>query len=212
VIDEFNEFRQRIVVPGPALIIDELISPFEGMENTYSMEGMPAKVKIQRKPIGIGMEFKGVADGMTKIMCFLELQEGKEEMINKDYYDEYGASTSVVLRCTKNFMDPTFYRYVVGDAWFASVKTLLALYKENQLYFIGCVKTAHREYPKKYFESWYETINVKVDRGKHIVAKTTALFCDGTCHDIYGIAWADKKCFQIISNVGLTTAGKYNKT
>ncbi len=150
---------------------------------------------------------KDVVDGMSKVMTYIELQEGKDEMKNKEFYDKYGASTSVTVRCTKQFMDPTFYRYVVSDAWFASVKILLALYKENRLYFIGCVKTAHREFPKKYFESWYDTLDVKVDRGKHIVAKTVERLEDNSEHDIYGIAWADRKCFQIISNIGLTTPG-----
>ncbi len=49
VIDEFNTYRNKIVVCGPAPIIDELISPFEGMENTFSMEGIPAKVKMVKK-------------------------------------------------------------------------------------------------------------------------------------------------------------------
>ncbi len=53
------------------------MSPFDGIEGLYSVKGMPYKTKLPDKPMGIGNEFKCVVDGMTNIMMFLELQEGK---------------------------------------------------------------------------------------------------------------------------------------
>ncbi len=41
---------------------------------------------------------KGVIDGMSKVMTYIEIQEVKDEMKNKEFYDKYGASTSVTVR------------------------------------------------------------------------------------------------------------------
>ncbi len=169
VIQEFNLYRVRVVVPGHQLVIDEMISPYEGMESIYSMEGMPGKVCIQRKPKGIGIELKALADGLSNIILQIEIQEGKEYMKDKQYMKQYGAGTSQCLRLTKPYCNSL--RIVIGDAAFGSVKTLLALKDINQLYFIGCVKMAHREFPKKYLQSWYDRLDIKTDRGKHLLLK-----------------------------------------
>ncbi len=44
------------------------------MENTFSIEGMPAKVKMIKKPEGIGQEMKGVVDGMSKVMTYKKVK------------------------------------------------------------------------------------------------------------------------------------------
>ena len=71
---------------GTEVVIDESMGkwiPF--FENTP--EGVPHLSKIIRKPQGIGVEYKNVADAQTGIMLFLEIQEGKEAMAGKRYCD-----------------------------------------------------------------------------------------------------------------------------
>ncbi len=78
------------------------MSPYNGIESMYSVDGMPYKTKLPEKPMGVGNELKIVSDGMTKIMLFMELQEGKKVMSSKRWYKEYGAATSWVLRLCDN--------------------------------------------------------------------------------------------------------------
>ncbi len=189
-------------MPGPQLIVDEMISPYEGMDSAYCVEGMPGKVSIQRKPRGIGIELKALADGSSKVILYLEIQEGQKNMKNKEYCRELGAGTSQCLRLTKQYSFTN--RVVIADAMFASVKTLVSLREINGLYFTGCVKIAHKEYPKNYLQSWYETLHLSQDRSKHYLVKSK--YRNGN-EEMYGIAWADKKCFTLISNVGTTRPG-----
>jgi len=150
-----------------------MISSYEGMDSTYSMEGMPGKVCIQRKHRGIDIELKAVGDGSSNVIVQLEIQEGQEFMKDKDYMRQYGAGTSQCLRLTRAYSGS--YRIVIGDAAFGSVKTLVALKDHNNLYFIGCVKMAHKEYPKKYLQSWYDTLDIRTQRGSHILIKSNVL-------------------------------------
>ena len=90
----------------------------------------------------------GVADGITGIMLFLEICESKEDMSCKKFTGPHvNKSTATTLRLTEQWFGS--WRIIVGDSWFASVATAIALY-EHCLYFIGLVKTGYREFPKKY--------------------------------------------------------------
>ncbi len=201
----FNDYRHKMVIPGPTLVIDELISPYEGMESTYATTGMPGKVSIKRKPRGIGIEIKAIADCQSGIITVIEIQEGKELMKDKKYVKEYNSGTAQCLRMFKNYKDT--YRTCIMDAAFGSVKCLLAMHKLLGLYVIGSVKTAHKEFPKKYLEEWYKRININLQRGQHILLKSEMKDNDDEEQDIYAVGWADKKMFAFISNVSVTTAG-----
>ena len=75
LVDAFNALRRKFVDQGTEVVIDESMGkwiPF--FENTP--EGVPHLSKIIRKPQGIGVEYKNVADAQTGIMLFLEIQEG----------------------------------------------------------------------------------------------------------------------------------------
>ena len=81
---------------GTEVVIDESMGkwiPF--FENTP--EGVPHLSKIIRKPQGIGVEYKNVADAQTGIMLFLEIQEGKEAMAGKRYCDSPGTLNQLLL-------------------------------------------------------------------------------------------------------------------
>ena len=52
------------------------------------------KMKIIRKPRPIGNELKTVSDASTHIVLHMELHEHKEDMADKEYVYEYGATTA----------------------------------------------------------------------------------------------------------------------
>ena len=83
---------------GTEVVIDESMGkwiPF--FENTP--EGVPHHSKIIRKPQGIGVEYKNVADAQTRNML-LEIQKEKEAMAGKKYCDRYPKSVALTLRMT----------------------------------------------------------------------------------------------------------------
>ena len=52
------------------------MSSWLGLEADYSLNGIPHKTKIKRKPKGVGVELKALIDCKSSIMMRLELCEG----------------------------------------------------------------------------------------------------------------------------------------
>ena len=99
-MDAFNGCREINLVLGSENVIDESMGkwiPF--FCNTA--EGIPKLTKIIRKPEGVGVEYKVLADAFTGIMLHIEIQESKEDMANKDFTDRFSKHTALVLRLTK---------------------------------------------------------------------------------------------------------------
>lgn len=80
---------------------------------------------------------KNLADGESNMIIFFELHEGKLPMSTMEYRDRYPSMVSLVLRLCKNYARTR--RIVYGDAGFASVATLNALYDELELFFLVTV-------------------------------------------------------------------------
>ena len=73
------------------------------------------------------------------------------EMATKKYVNEgEQPSTAGVLRLVEPWFNTS--RTIYGDSAFASVNTAVKL-RQHGLHFSGLVKTAHREFPLKYFRS-----------------------------------------------------------
>ncbi|XP_069354527.1 piggyBac transposable element-derived protein 3-like [Maniola hyperantus] len=138
-----NEKLEHTIRPGSKITVDESMFAWYG-RGAYFKDGMPAVMKIKRKPKGVGCEVKTACDSGTNIMIRMEINEGKESMSAKKWQRELGAGTATTLRLTEPWHGSG--RVVVGDSWFASVKTAVELSKVG-LYFIGLVKTAHSFYP-----------------------------------------------------------------
>ena len=65
--------------------------------------------------------------------------------------------------------DPNVRNLFYGDSWFASLKTAVACMEELDSEFLGPIKTAHRQFPKKYVEDKME----HYPPGSHLVMETT---------------------------------------
>ena len=81
-------------------------------------------------------------------MLFAELYEGKNIMKYKRYVNEVGATTACCLRLTEPWKGTG--RVVISDSWFGSVNSVIELMNRNGLYSILLVKTAHKNYPRRY--------------------------------------------------------------
>ena len=71
----------------------------ESMIKAYH-RGLNGKMKIIRKPCPIGNELKTVSNAAMHIVLHMELHEPKEDMAEKEYVKEYGATTACSLRLT----------------------------------------------------------------------------------------------------------------
>ena len=205
-IEDFNLTRQNNIIPGCHLTVDECMSAWKGSDGEYVAEGMPNKTKIARKPEGVGAEMKALACGETGIILKLDIMEGREANRRKDFSQEYGEGTAVTLRLTKEYYGTG--RVVHADSAFSSVKTLLAL-RERGLFFMGMIKTAHKEFPLAFLKSWAngDEEGGKPSRGNYCLLQTQSE------HGLpfYALGWADRKVKTIISNVGSTNPGSISK-
>ena len=150
-LDAVNDHLKKAMRAGEVLCLDEsMIKSFH--------RGLMGKMKIIRKPRPIGNELKTVSDAETHIVLHMELHEAKEDMADKEYVKELGATAACSLRITEYWRGTG--RIVVGDSWFGSVKTCTELWKTNGLYSIMIVKTAHKLFPREMLRSQ------KLDRGQ----------------------------------------------
>jgi hypothetical protein len=161
-VDEFNKHRVDNVIPGPALVIDECMSSWTGVEDKYSADGCPGKTYITRKPRPFGVELKAVCCGVSNICLQIEIQEGKERMRAKQFVAEYGVTTATTLRLLQPWGGSK--RYAVGDSWFGSVKCEVALHTLLGLFCIFIVKTAHTMFPLQHLKNWGATLSKQASR------------------------------------------------
>ena len=69
------------------------------INRTTKTGGLPNITYVQRKPKPLGTEFKCFVDAITKIMLYIEVQEGKVRMSSKPHFANLGATASCVMRC-----------------------------------------------------------------------------------------------------------------
>ena len=144
-----------------------VVSPYTSFRTTKT-GGLPNLSFVARKPKPLGTEFKNVVDGMSGVMMWLEIQEGKERMRALEHTQAFGGTTACVLRGVKatcsftHIEDATMeddedigndhspYLYF-ADSWFGSVKSVANVRKTgNHCCFI--IKTAHSRSPKFWLE------------------------------------------------------------
>ena len=75
---------------------------------------------------------------------------------------------------------------------------------------MGCVKTAHRQYPMAFIKDWHnERVINKELRGGWITLRSTFEHEAGGArveYPMYAVGWHDKTCKTIVSNIGTTVA------
>lgn len=124
----------------------------------------------------------------------MEINEGRVAMQKKRWQQELGAGTATTLRLTETWHGSG--RIVVGDSWFGSVKTAVELMNRG-LFFMGMVKTAHRNYPLQ--ESRQEC---PPNKGSFVSATAEI---NGV--DLLALSWRDRKVHSFISTCSTTNPG-----
>jgi hypothetical protein len=143
-VDKFNDNAAAVWSPGFLLVVDETMHQWLGGE-------CPGKTVVPRKPIPVGIEFKTTCCALSKIIIRLDPQEGALNMMDKECNLEWGTkkkpgkSTGCTLRLVKPWWNTG--RIVLGDSWFGSLKTAIALLTKG-LFCILNIKTGHAYFPK----------------------------------------------------------------
>lgn len=192
LVDFLNEKWPSIMTPGYKLTCDE--SMFAWYRKGAHEAGMPAVIKIKRKPKGVGCEMKTLADAHTRIMLQMEINEGKDSMQEKQWQRELGAGTATTLRLSQPWHGTG--RVVIGDAWFGSVKTTVEM-KKRGLFFMGMVKVATTNYPLKEIKT-----RCPAEKGGHVAATAEV---GGT--KLVAVAWKDRKIHTFVGSCGTTIDG-----
>lgn len=117
---------------------------------------------IPRKPTPLGFMLKTVVDTKSGILLNAEIVEGAEIDEKKKYVDKWGKSTATTMRLVERWQGSS--RILIGDSWFGSYKTAVALLKMG-IFFVGNVKTAHKLFPKTLLKSKLK------NRGDHVHMK-----------------------------------------
>jgi Transposase IS4 len=108
----------------------------------------PATISyVPRKPHPLGFMIKTVCDTKTGILLNFDFVEGEEIDVFKEYNAQWGKSTGCTMRLVEPYANTG--RTVIGDSWFGSVYTSLAMLYKG-LHFVGNVKTGHKYFPKKH--------------------------------------------------------------
>ena len=163
------------------------MSSWHGLSTNFDAEGCPHVTKIQRKPEGIGVEYKALADGYSGIIIKLEVMEGAERMSKLKYTDTYNAGTASLLRLTDSPVLQNSWRTIVGDSAFGSVQCAIAADVERGLYFMVAIKTAHAFFPATYLLKW-PTVN-SASRGDCYTLKSAYKSRDDQDRVLLATAW-----------------------
>jgi hypothetical protein len=196
-----NVALENSITPGATIVVDESMSSWHGLSASFDAEGCPHVTKIQRKPEGIGVEYKALADGYSGVLIKLEVMEGAERMNKLEYADRFNAGTASLLRLTKSTSIQDSWRVVVGDSAFGSVPCAVAMDVERGLYFMGAIKTAHAFFPAKYLH----TLVSNAKRGYCHTLQSAYESRNGEKRVILATVWNDKKDKLIISTCGTTS-------
>jgi hypothetical protein len=218
----------KVVVPGPCITVDELMSQWKGLEAEYKLNGVPHLTKVKAKPQGTGTMLKAAADSTTNIIIRMEIVEEKSSMQLKEYCFRTGQAANdadyqanspklphhvaTTLRLVKPWHGSL--RRVIGDSWFGSVPCAIEL-RVRGLYSSLTVKTAHKGFPKKVLTDWFggKKRRANLPRGscKYLTTRFSNLGRGINGQVIVASGWADKKCKTIVSTSGHTVAGPPSK-
>lgn len=203
LIDAFNEARRTGFKSGHTLCGDESFSAWLGKNERDVENGAPHVDSEERKPQGVGMQFKNIADSTTGVMMALEICACGDEMQRRKYCQDYdhGGGTSVLMRLAETAGVEGSSRVLVADSAFASVQTAVELRKRMGIHFIGLVKTATRAFPMSYLNE-----QPQLPRGEFVALKAQV---DGV--DLKAVSWHDRKRKHIISTCGTTLRGTAHK-
>jgi len=220
-----------VVTPGKYICVDELMSPWKGLEGDYVVGGVPHATKVKSKPKGVGVMGKATADGATRVVIFIEIVEEKADMQLKKFcartgqaandreYQRVEPKVSHTVATTLRLVEKWFgsWRIVVGDSWFGSLTTAVEL-KKKGLHCTLTVKTAHKGLPKTVLQQWFvgpgRRVGKKAKRSSSVERGASKYYLvkfknndRNETFSVVAIGWADKTIKTVISTAGHTSEG-----
>ena len=145
-VDEFNKHRSVFFIPGFGICVDESFSRWYGKGGSWINEGLPLFIVMDRKPDD-GCELWTCCCCETGVMLQIMVVKAEEDREHGESPYNHGTTILSSLVSTWNGSK----RLVVADSYFSSVEATLLL-KDNNLNFIGVVKTATKGYPIDYLK------------------------------------------------------------
>jgi Transposase IS4 len=134
-IDEYNKNRRTVVCSSFLKVFDESMSAYR--PQTTKTGNLPHLSQVERKPEDLGTEVKVTADTATGMCLYLEIQTGKQRMSEMEFTNELKATSACCCRMgkgTKRNEEEGVFETYLGDSWFASVDTCVALWNKYRLY------------------------------------------------------------------------------
>lgn len=115
-----NDHMMHAYQPSSRLCIDESMEALRG-----SVDRMPGRRKIARKPKGVGMEIRDIADCQMHILLRMEPCEPHAREIRKQHSVRLGITTGSMVRLTEPWHSSG--RIVFGDSLFGSPRACAAM-------------------------------------------------------------------------------------
>ena len=171
-VEEFNKNRKKNVVANLLKVLDEAMLAYR--PQTTKNNNLPHVTHLKQKPKDLGTEFKVVADSITWIFIFLEIQRGKELMRNPNFTEFTNvlrftsACTKIMAKRTRKEVETNNHtnnnnsnndnnssnlpkETWIGNSWFSSVPSAVAVFEYG--HYIGVLKTSHAHYPKSFIKT-----------------------------------------------------------
>eukprot|EP00173_Palmaria_palmata_P004197 Plantae.Rhodophyta-Palmaria_palmata.ctg521.p1 GENE.Plantae.Rhodophyta-Palmaria_palmata.ctg521~~Plantae.Rhodophyta-Palmaria_palmata.ctg521.p1 ORF type:complete len:299 (+),score=20.18 Plantae.Rhodophyta-Palmaria_palmata.ctg521:501-1397(+) len=201
-VERFNQERKYHFSPSERICVDEFMSRWCGIGGYCIREGLPQYNAIDRKPEN-GCEIQTAGCGACRVMTSLILVRTAENERKHLEENEKGLPHGcvVLLRLVKSYFNSG--RIVVSDSYFASVTAALEM-KRNGLRFIGVFKTATKQFPLTYLNS-FELTTRGQSRG------VVSLDSDGN-PEMMAVMWMDRnRRFFIATASSLAEGEPYSR-
>ena len=135
---QFNKCRRNKVRTSNVRVADESMSALRPRTNKAG--NIPHLSFVKRKPEDLGTELKTAACPELKIMEYLEIQRSKDDLHGREFFNESKkrVTTACCMRIAnecyqrrnKNGSDTATDDIFIGDSWFGSVPSAIALQKK----------------------------------------------------------------------------------
>jgi hypothetical protein len=124
MVSDFNDNMAAKLQARMTQTLDESMSSYQPRKDKRG--GLPNIYFILRKPKPLGIEFKTICDADTRVMMWVEVQEGRTTLRQKTYSRELGTTCAIVLRA----MESSAIQHgttLLGDNWLAAMKVISEL-------------------------------------------------------------------------------------
>ena len=208
MIDKFWEVRELInswnlnmykyYIPSWVCCLDESVSIWI---NRWTCPGW---IFIPRKPHPFGNEYHTIADGLTNILFWAEIVEGKDAPNFPVPFEEKGQTSGLLLRLTRGIWQSG--RVVILDSGFCVLQGIVELMKKG-VYSSALIKK------RKYWPKLIKGAKIDAEMVRHEIGKTASIngTLDNIKYNIFCLKEPDYVCKLMSTYGGLCPPGRERK-